>query len=162
MSTCVVTFSNLAFNNLYHPLVNIDGIAKWEGMSFQLKVPEYSAKLTKEREAGCTGQPVGVASVEFNAGIGPYTWEWNKKDDASFAKHSNQAQITDMTPGDYFVRVTDQNGCTINSDTLTIATQDISISVTTYHPDNPLLYVPYLSLYASSGYDNILSFCCCL
>lgn len=130
MSTCVVTFSNLAFNNLYHPLVNIDGIAKWEGMSFQLKVPEYSAKLTKEREAGCTGQPVGVASVEFNAGIGPYTWEWNKKDDASFAKHSNQAQITDMTPGDYFVRVTDQNGCTINSDTLTIATQDISISVT--------------------------------
>ena len=125
-----VTFNNLAYETLYHPLVNIDGIAKWEGMSFQLEKPEYSAKLMKEREAGCNGQPVGIASVEFNAGFGPYTWEWNKKDDASFAKHSNQAQITDMSPGEYFVKVTDAKGCMIHSDTLEVATQPISISVT--------------------------------
>ena len=125
-----VTFNNLAYDNLYHPLVNIDGTAQWEGLSFTLKEPEYTATLQKNREAGCTGQPVGQASVSFSGGVEPYTWQWSKQDDASFAPHSDQADVYDLAPGDYFVTVTDSKGCTIVSDPLTVETQDISISVT--------------------------------
>ena len=124
-----LTFDNMSSDYLYHPLVNVDGDALWEGMSFTLKQPEYKASISKEREAGCTGQPVGIASVSFNAGVAPYTWAWHKKGDASFTAHNNQMQVTDMTPGEYFVTVSDFNGCAINSDTVEVKTQDITLSV---------------------------------
>ena len=92
--------------------------------------PKFSASIIKDRDAGCTGQPVGQAHDTIDGGAEPYTWEWYKKDDDSFPKHANKKQITDMSPGLYFLKVKDDSGCEINSDTLTIATQDISISVT--------------------------------
>lgn len=103
-------------------------VSNLEDIYFQK--PEFSASIIKDRDAGCTGQAVGQAHDTIDGGIEPYTWEWYKKDDASFPKHANKKQITDMSPGKYFLKVKDDSGCVINSDTLTIATQDISISVT--------------------------------
>lgn len=91
--------------------------------------PEYSANLSKLREAGCDGQPVGEAEVTINAGVGPYTWQWFSTTDASFPTNDNSEKVTTLTPGSYYVKVLDSKACPINSDTLEIKTQDVQISV---------------------------------
>lgn len=92
--------------------------------------PEYSASLTKLREAGCDGQPVGEAEISINAGVGPYTWQWFSTTDPSFPTYDNIDKVTTLTPGSYYVKVLDSKDCPINSEPLEIKTQDIQISVT--------------------------------
>ncbi len=93
-----------------------------------LNKPEYSAHIGKGRDAGCENQPVGIANVTFNAGLAPYTWQWFKCNDASFGKHDNAEQVTDLDSGKYYVTVSDFGGCKINSDTLQVKTIDVEVS----------------------------------
>ena len=89
--------------------------------------PEYSAALSLIRGAGCAGQPIGEADVTFNQGIPPYIWDWYKVGEATSINHNIDA-VDGLAMGDYYVRVSDSEGCTINSDTVTIKAEDMQIT----------------------------------
>ncbi|MCQ2604990.1 MAG: gliding motility-associated C-terminal domain-containing protein [Bacteroidales bacterium] len=96
--------------------------------NINFKKPEYSANLSMLRGSGCEDQPIGKASVTFNLGVPPYSWDWYKISDASYPLHTNNEQVTDMSAGKYFVTVTDFAGCKINSDTVEIKPIDIKVT----------------------------------
>ncbi len=88
--------------------------------------PEYSAALSLVRGAGCTGQPIGEAGVTFNQGVPPYAWDWYKVGDATPTKHNLDA-VDGLALGNYFVRVSDSEGCTINSDTVQVKPENMHV-----------------------------------
>lgn len=72
--------------------------------SFTLEEPKpiQVQVQTEAASEGCDGR--AAATVE--GGTAPYTYEWNAPD------AGNNAVISNLCPGSYFVRVTDSRGCT--------------------------------------------------
>jgi hypothetical protein len=55
--------------------------------------------------ASCFGFADGSASIAVNSGIGPFTYSWSPQG-------GNGANAVGLSAGNYFVAVTDANGCT--------------------------------------------------
>lgn len=53
----------------------------------------------------CSGEDNGAISLSINGGMSPYTYAWSNGD--------NQANISDLAPGDYTVTITDNIGTTL-------------------------------------------------
>jgi len=60
----------------------------------------------------CMGVDDGQITVSVNGGVAPYSFAWNNG--------ATTASINNLIAADYFVEVTDVNGCISNSDTATL------------------------------------------
>jgi hypothetical protein len=79
-------------------------------------------------DATCTGSNNGSISTTTTGGVAPYTYSWT----LNGAAYSTQPNISNLTPGNYQVVVTDANGCTA---TPVIPSQAAAISVTGFNVD---------------------------
>ncbi|MFK7982862.1 MAG: T9SS type A sorting domain-containing protein [Saprospiraceae bacterium] len=60
----------------------------------------------------CIGVDNGQISTNINGGVAPYNYAWNNE--------ANTASVNNLAAADYFVQVTDANGCIALSDTTTL------------------------------------------
>ncbi|MFC4691625.1 Ig-like domain-containing protein, partial [Dokdonia genika] len=110
-----VTSSTL--NNIgagvYTVSVTIDGtVCQPVEQSVTVSEPSSAVGVTisTEDETG-PGLSNGEATASATGGVAPYTYSWSNG--------ATTAQIDNLSPGDYTVEVTDDNGCTVES-TVTI------------------------------------------
>ncbi|WP_299149594.1 Ig-like domain-containing protein, partial [uncultured Dokdonia sp.] len=110
-----VTASTL--NNIgagvYTVSVTIDGtVCQPVEQSVTISEPSSAVgvAISTEDETG-PGLSNGEATASANGGVAPYTYSWSNG--------ATTAQIENLSPGDYTVEVTDDNGCTVES-TVTI------------------------------------------
>ncbi len=89
--------------------------------------PEYSALTSLIRGVGCNGQPIGEANVTFKKGVPPYTWDWYKVGDVTPMNHELSA-VDGLSAGNYYVRVSDSENCTINSDTVELKPEPMEMT----------------------------------
>lgn len=66
----------------------------------------------------CNGVCSGIATANVTGGTMPYTYQWYLNGNP--INPSNQQVLTNLCPGNYFVEVTDANGCFAGSNTVTI------------------------------------------
>ena len=71
-----------------------------------------SVDLTTIVDAECNGASTGSISVDISGGTPPYMFQWSDG--------STDADLTDVPAGDYSATVTDNNGCMLTTETLTV------------------------------------------
>lgn len=79
-------------------------------------------------DATCTGSNNGSITTITTGGVTPYTYNWT----FNGTNYSTQPNISNLSPGNYQVVVTDANGCTA---TPVIPSQATAISVTGFNVD---------------------------
>jgi len=90
-----------------------------------ITVDEVTATISNYQNIPCYGDNNGTATVSATGGNLPYSYSWSNL--------QTGATITNLDPGNYFVTVTDINGCKSYSD-VTITEPDAPLSlVTTLH-----------------------------
>ncbi|WP_417352623.1 T9SS type A sorting domain-containing protein [Flavobacterium alkalisoli] len=72
---------------------------------FTINEPAALAIAASQTDALCYGASTGTASVVVSGGVSPYTYEWSNGETTD--------AISDIPSGDYYVTVTDDNGCTL-------------------------------------------------
>jgi large repetitive protein len=77
-----------------------------------------SASATATSNVSCNGNNNGSATVTVSGGTSPYRYIWNPSSQTS-------ASVTGLSAGNYNVVVTDANGCTVTSSTLTITQPNV-------------------------------------
>lgn len=88
-----------------------------------VKIP-YFATTQPLKGSGCADQAVGIASVNVTGGVADYSYSWND----GLAGLPDNNTITNIASGTYWVQVTDNVGCIIQSDTTTIVPEFVEIS----------------------------------
>ena len=73
----------------------------------------------------CRGDNTGSISLSVSGGQSPYTFLWSNS--------ATTQNISSLTAGNYSVEVTDANGCTANSSTITISQPSTSLSSSISH-----------------------------
>ncbi len=84
-----------------------------------LDVPEADLSIALTRINGICGQN-GSVTVNITAGEAPFTISWTGAANGNTTTLDNSFTIADAPPGDYFILVTDDNGCT-DSGTITVS-----------------------------------------
>jgi PKD repeat protein len=85
-------------------------------------IPPPESVVMSSTPASCFGYSDGTASVSVNGGQLPYTYIWSSTSTASTA--------TGLSAGNYFVTVTDGNGCTIAGSTTVQQPSQIQVYTT--------------------------------
>jgi len=76
----------------------------------------------------CNGND-GIADVSVTGGAAPYTYVWYfEYPGFGYVTAYFQEDISNIPSGTYYVEVTDANGCTSNSDTITLVVDDVVIN----------------------------------
>ncbi|MEE1898540.1 SprB repeat-containing protein, partial [Flavobacterium rakeshii] len=70
---------------------------------FDITEPAALTSTPSQTNIICNGNATGTASVVINGGIQPYTYEWNTG--------ATTDAISGLAAGNYYVTVTDDNGC---------------------------------------------------
>jgi len=79
----------------------------------------------------CNGND-GAADVSVSGGTAPYSYAWYfEYPGYGYVPASSQEDISNGLSGTYFVVVTDANGCSVNSDTITLIVDDVLINTST-------------------------------
>jgi|GEM_PF-2895003 len=83
--------------------------------------PIIESNITEQNNVTCFGSEDGSAIVTPFGGMQPYTYLWNTG--------NTDSTLTNVSGGDYFVTVTDFNGCSSISDTLILEPSQFAISL---------------------------------
>jgi len=82
-------------------------------------IPASTAVISGTTDVLCNGSTDGTATVSISGtGTAPYSYEWFNLSGTSFGQDSITA--TNLAPGDYYVEVTDVNGCVSISNSGTV------------------------------------------
>ncbi len=87
--------------------------------TFSLADPERFVLSPEIQPISCRGANDATISLNIEGGIGPMNIQWNTGD--------NQETITNISPGEYNVLVTDKNGCTLQSTFNIVEPFDLSL-----------------------------------
>ncbi len=99
----------------------------------------------------CKGQDNGSISISVQGGTGNYSYAWNN--------NMTDEDIDSLLEGDYYVSITDDNGCFLSSDAITlIGPELISISATIANPPCIGLNNGALSVEVTNGGNMPFSF----
>ena len=86
----------------------------------------FAASMTSTTNIGCFGANSGTATVTATGGTMPYTYSWSN--DATVTTNT----ISNVAAGNYFVFITDANGCTSTAaTTITAPASGIALTQTT-------------------------------
>ena len=179
LNTTDSTVSGLAAERYYHVLItDANSCTTTDSVLLPEFVP-LNAEITHYSNVSCYGLNDGTATVTIASGNPPYTILWN--DDGAALPYSytwagpdffasEEEDITHLEPGDYNLGVTDGNGCTVASGSITITEPAILTStshqvghITCFGADNGSISVtitggtlPYT--YAWTGPSGYTSF----
>ena len=94
-------------------------------------IPAGTATIATSTDVSCNGLSDGTATVSMSGtGTAPYSYEWFNASNISIGMNSTTA--TGLSAGDYYVVVTDINGCVSTSGTVTInQPNQLTLSTTT-------------------------------
>ncbi|MFY0606627.1 MAG: gliding motility-associated C-terminal domain-containing protein [Cyclobacteriaceae bacterium] len=84
-----------------------------------LKAPDPISAVVNEGDIKCKGDKNGYIALDISGGTAPYIILW-KEDNAFGQVVSTEDSIFNLSPGDYYVTVEDQNDCTPFTATYTI------------------------------------------
>ncbi|MCG8577215.1 MAG: SprB repeat-containing protein, partial [Flavobacteriales bacterium] len=88
-------------------------------ITFTITEPPVMVIDTNVLNSACFGSCSGEANVTVTGGTPAYSFEWFNAA-TGLTMGVTTAAINSLCPGDYYCAVTDANGCTLNSDTITI------------------------------------------
>ncbi len=71
-------------------------------------------------DISCFGYDDGMISADAMGGTGDYTYNWSPA-------FGDTSMIADLVPGDYFLTVTDENGCAATADAMIIEPAEVGI-----------------------------------
>ena len=134
-STSTITASTTG--QYYASMTDINGCS---GYTDTVDVTNMSVNLTTTGYSLCNPQ----AYPTLNAGSGYYLYNWNTGDTIS--------SITATVPGNYYVTVIDENGCTASSDTITIYLNQFAFNVNAIGTDSICQPSGQVTLDAGTGY----------
>ncbi len=83
--------------------------------------PLPAATITSSNNVSCYGANNGSATVVASSGAAPYYYQWSPSG-------GTNASASQLTAGSYSVRVTDSNGCTVNSSVTISQPADLAIT----------------------------------
>ncbi|SFF12222.1 SprB repeat-containing protein, partial [Chitinophaga sp. CF118] len=78
------------------------------------------------QEVGCNGEANGAATATVSGGVAPYLYSWSNG--------SVDTSIKNLEAGDYILKVTDANGCILNSTAAVIAPGALAIGESIKEP----------------------------
>jgi gliding motility-associated-like protein len=81
--------------------------------------PEVTANLVLTKDIDCTASPDAVLTLSVNGGYTTYTYEINSNG-GGYTSYTGGLPYTTMTPGTYQFRVTDNQGCTAETNIVTV------------------------------------------
>ncbi|MEM7036159.1 MAG: hypothetical protein AAF570_04195, partial [Bacteroidota bacterium] len=93
--------------------------------SVTVRVIDISVDLTPSMFAcgyniSCNGANDGTITASPADGDAPFVYTWSSSNPAPAGGWPNSATISNLMPGDYYVSVVDSNGCSGDSDTITL------------------------------------------
>jgi len=129
----------LAAGNYYVTVTDSNGCTLED--SVLINQPSQLSLLLDPDSVSCNGFNDGSILSQVSGGIAPYTYDWS----------NNQSfqNLVNLSPGDYFLTVTDANGCTL-IDSSSIAQPD-SILLNLTNDDTICVNSPKLLVAAVSG-----------
>jgi SprB repeat len=120
------TFSGLA--GMTYPVSVRDNTGCTRTIYVSVNQPAAFAVTYTATDVTCSGGSNGNISINTTGGTSPYSYAWTKNGSA----YATTANLTNLTPGNYSLIVTDANGCT----TTPVVSQQIkSIGLTGFNED---------------------------
>ncbi len=126
------TADSLCAGDYYGIVTDANGCDDTTSLQNIAEPPQLTA-TTSKTDVTCFSACDGTASVTINGGTTPYSVDWM---DASSGNPIGQTgtNANNLCPGDYYPTITDNNGCTLNADTVTIAQpNDLTVSLDLTH-----------------------------
>jgi hypothetical protein len=138
-STSTITASTIG--QYYASMTDVNGCS---GYTDTVDVTNISVNLTTTGYSLCNPQSYPI----LNAGTGYYIYNWSTGDTIS--------SITANFPGNYYLSVIDQNGCTADSDTISIYLNQFTFNVNAVGSNFLCQPSGQVTLDAGSGYFQYL------
>ncbi len=136
----VTAVNNLAPGNYSVTITDFAGCTITN--NFTITQPPGLANLLTSQQATC-GLQNGTAGVIVNGGTLPYHYTW-------IPNVSSTNSATNLGGGNYFITITDSNGCTLQ-DTVVILQQPGVITSTSYSPDTCSRHVGLAAVTVNGG-----------
>ncbi len=141
------TFSNLVANPYLFSVSDVNGCFATFADTI-LQPQELVVTFTGFSNVVCFGQGNGTATADVTGGTGPYFYNWNSN------PVQNNPTATDLTPGNYTVTISDNNGCTTSNNIQIIEPDAIALTA------NDDLFIcqtfdTTLIAYASGGFGTL-------
>lgn len=89
-----------------------DGTGCTENFTFTINAPTEILATASSTDILCFGDNNGTAEVTASGGSFPYTYQWQDATNTPIPGETSDV-ISGLAPGNYFVEVTDLNGCSV-------------------------------------------------
>ncbi|GLR16670.1 T9SS type A sorting domain-containing protein [Portibacter lacus] len=99
-------------------------IGKADGLQLSLSAQNPSCSDTND----------GKVIVNFSGGIGPYMISWNGAESGSASNVSSGHNISNLSPGNYMVTITDDNGCSLSKPISIVQPSPFSFTAAEFSP----------------------------
>ena len=100
------TADNLGLGNYSVTITDINGCTTTNTGTIH-EPPILQVNVTIDQPTDCQGGPTGIATVNVNGGTPTYTYQWSNT--------SNTMTVSNLTPGNHSVTVTDYGGCVVGA-----------------------------------------------
>lgn len=112
------TFNNLVPGTYTFTVVDVNGCS--DDIDTPIIVqPQLTASLSLDKDLDCTINPDAELGLTVNGGYPPYTYEVNI-DGTGYTSYAGGFPYTTSSDGTYQFRVTDSEGCVVETNTLTV------------------------------------------
>jgi len=133
----ISTITASTIGQYYATMIDVNGCT---GYTDTIYVTNMSVNLTTTGYSLCNPQAYPV----LDAGLGYYIYNWSNGDTVS--------SITATVPGNYYVTVIDENGCTASSDTIGIYLNQFTFNINSIGTDSLCQPGGQVTLDAGSGF----------
>ncbi|MBP7496096.1 MAG: hypothetical protein KA792_00325 [Bacteroidales bacterium] len=117
------TINNLVAGNYTVTITDKNGCTNIETVTINQPVSKLTAAISSKTDIFCYGDNTGSAKVTAYGGTAPYNYLWSN--------NATTQQIDNLSAGQYYVTVTDYNGCTsVESVVITEPSGALSASIT--------------------------------
>ncbi|REK48474.1 MAG: T9SS C-terminal target domain-containing protein, partial [Bacteroidetes bacterium] len=110
------TFSNLAPSDYTYTVTDANQCSR--SVLVTVLQPSVLSVTATHTNVLCNNAANGTAKANVSGGTAPYTYLWSPVSTSNPTR--TQETVTGLSPGTYSVLVTDANGCTVNSNTVTV------------------------------------------
>ncbi len=116
------TFNNLVPGNYTFTVTDSNGCSDDVDAPITVE-PQLTANLALTKDLDCTSSPDAVLDLTVNGGYPPYTYEININS-GGYTSYGGSFPYTTATDGTYQFRVTDAEGCIVETNTVTVTPAD--------------------------------------
>ncbi|SDN14186.1 SprB repeat-containing protein, partial [Kriegella aquimaris] len=121
------TFANLVPGNYTFQVRDTNGCV--DDIAFTIE-PQLTANVVLTKDIDCSASPDAILNININGGYSPFTYELSV-DGAAYASYTGGFPFNTSVPGIYRFRVADSQGCSAESNEVTVTATINPVATTT-------------------------------